>query len=149
MIEVKIENLNELKRALAKAPQITVSELGNAVKKYIDTIYVPIKVEAPRRTGNLGRHINRYFSFLAGIIKSEAPYSSAVHDGSVPHVIVPKNKPFLAWKKDGKWIYCKRPVFHPGYKGYPWMQNVVDRMEGIKNFIFDNALKNIVKKLSE
>lgn len=47
---------------------------------------------------------------------SDVPYA-AIHEfggTTKPHVIRPKRKPFLSFMKDGKWIYTKKDIQHPG-----------------------------------
>jgi hypothetical protein len=84
------------------------------------------KLEAPRRTGNLGRtiRIGRVSASEAETIAG-ASYAIYVHEGTKPHMI-PKagntSAKTLRWKTGtgGKVRFAKR-VRHPGTKANPFM----------------------------
>jgi hypothetical protein len=92
------------------------------------------KLEAPRRTGNLGRtiRIGRVSASEAETIAG-ASYAIYVHEGTRAHDIRPRNRKALAFpadggsatlsgrvRKGGKVRFAKR-VRHPGTKANPFM----------------------------
>lgn len=57
--------------------------------------------------------------------ENDVTYAYYVHEGTAPHTIFPKNKPFLVffWPNapgGGRWVRAKS-VRHPGYKGNPFL----------------------------
>lgn len=51
-------------------------------------------------------------------IGTDVEYASGVENGTVPHIIVPKEKKALRWKgPDGKFRFAKK-VHHPGTAGH-------------------------------
>ncbi len=61
-------------------------------------------------------------------------YAAAVHDGSRPHIIRPKNKKALAFKRGGKTVFATS-VKHPGAPARPWLLNAAKDVAGRKGFI--------------
>ena len=55
---------------------------------------------------------------------NQAYYTLYVHFGTKPHIIRPKKKKLLRFEKNGRWI-SKKIVYHPGYKGDPFLFNAV------------------------
>jgi hypothetical protein len=80
------------------------------------------KLEAPRRTGNLGRtiRIGRVSASEAETIAG-ASYAIYVHEGTRPHVIVPRKAKALAWKGTGGKVRFAKRIRHPGTKANPFM----------------------------
>jgi len=68
-------------------------------------------------TGNYAGYIATSHARLRGV-KFHYPFS--VHDGHKAFTIHPKNKPFLAFQIQSKWIYTKKPVNIPATKGRPF-----------------------------
>lgn len=111
------------------------------------------KLEAPRRTGNLGRSIRlgRVSATEAETIAG-ANYAIYVHEGTRPHEIRPRNKKALAFpansgsatlggrvRSGGKVRFAKR-VRHPGTKPNPFMlRGAVKAIEGtgFAKFVID------------
>lgn len=64
----------------------------------------------------------------------EKDYAAAVHDGSKPHIIRPKNKKALAFKIGGATVFAQK-VKHPGAPARPWLLNAARDVAGRKGFI--------------
>lgn len=54
-----------------------------------------------------------------------APHALFVHFATKAHAIVPKNKKALRWSGGGRFMFAKR-VWHPGYRGDPYLHNAAD-----------------------
>lgn len=95
---------------------VTVPRLGNQM------------VNAAKRRANVKTGVMRSrieFRIVAttpvgGLLAARTKYSKAVHDGSRPHRIEPRNGTVLAFKVGGKTVYA-RGVNHPGYRGNPFL----------------------------
>lgn len=146
-ISVKIENANAIKRMFDRAPAIATAEISGAVKDATFEISRQTKLEVPVDTGKLRQHIEVSIHPMSGTITPLQKYALTVHEGTKPHTILPKNKPFLAFKSKGKWIYAKK-VRHPGTKANPFMDRAVDNSRETINKIFETALGNIVTKMA-
>jgi HK97 gp10 family phage protein len=150
-IQIKVTGLKELQTALKKAPELTVNEIGKAVRKSLETIRTQSLKEAPVNKGfgggNLRQKISgpRMESKIKGMIVSEAPYSAAVHDGSRPHEIRPKQKKVLANKRTGQ--FFGQLVHHPGTKPNPFFTRSIEKTKDKVNGYFKKAMDNVLKTL--
>lgn len=75
------------------------------------------------RTGKLRRSTKATFrraDMTASLVNAQ-PYALYVDEGTRPHEIAARNKPFLRffWKREGRWVTTKR-VFHPGTQSMPF-----------------------------
>ena len=93
---------------------------------------VEAKMRVPVRTGNLGRTIRddpikvTGPRRLSGGVTAHADYAAAVHQGSRPHVIRPRNPGgVLRFNMGARVVYAKR-VNHPGSKGRPFLKNAAE-----------------------
>ncbi len=71
-----------------------------------------------------------------------APYARFVHDGSRPHVILPKDKRTLRWPVPGGFAFAKR-VNHPGYSGDAWLRRAATQALPIFERALDQRLKGV------
>ena len=89
--------------------------------------------DVPVLTGNLGRSIREDEIVAAGPLKLEggvtahADYAAAVHEGSRPHVIVPRRASVLRFEVGGRTVFARR-VQHPGTKPRPFLRNAAERI---------------------
>ncbi len=146
MYEIKIDNLQELREAFKKAPEITDKELQKATKDAGKFILATEKSEVPVKTGQLRRSITLEYRPISVSIYPAVKYALPVHEGSRPHVIVPKTKKMLAFKIGGKMVFAKR-VNHPGNKPNPFVDRTVSKSESPVNAFFSKALDNIINFL--
>lgn len=91
------------------------------------------KADVPVRTGNLGRSIQEDPIRFVGPFRVEtgvtarANYAAAVHEGTKPHVIKPRNASVLAFPIGGKMVFAKS-VRHPGTRARPFLRNAAERV---------------------
>lgn len=70
---------------------------------------------------------------IAGV-ENPTEYAMFVHEGTKPHVILPKNAKVLTWKPRGGAQVFARKVNHPGTKAQPWLARsaeLVSQRQGI------------------
>ncbi|WP_010295889.1 hypothetical protein [Clostridium senegalense] len=70
---------------------------------------------------------NNYSIFISHGVE----YGGILEEGSKPHTITPKNKPYLCFRgSDGDWRKTK-VVHHPGTKGFKTLENTLERNKGM------------------
>lgn len=89
---VKIENLEQIKSAFRRSPQIMTKELYKAIKTSIFEIETESKSNTPVATGYLRASHQTTFEPLKGMIEPTANYATFVHEGTR----YMKARPFLA-----------------------------------------------------
>lgn len=57
---------------------------------------------------------------VIGGVEAQTDYAMFVHEGTRPHVIVPRRAKVLAWQSNSGVAFAKR-VNHPGTKAQPWL----------------------------
>ena len=147
-IEVKIQNLNEVKAALAKSPIIVSKHINKAIRESITLdLQRDITEETPRKTGELKRSILRgiRISNLRGEIGTNLNYALYVHRKTKPHIIVPKTKKALYWKGAA---HPYRIVHHPGTKANPFMERGVRKAEPSINRRFQVGLRDALNEIA-
>ena len=94
------------------------------------------RADVPVLTGNLGRTIReRSITQPAPLIVEggvdaggrDAPYAPFVHQGTRPHVIMPRNARALRFEVGGRTVFARR-VNHPGTRARPFLKNAADRV---------------------
>lgn len=81
-IEVKITNLNEIRRAFSKAPQLTTKYVNAAIQISLFKIETDSKRETPVDTGYLRSSHQTMFRDLYGELEPKAKYAIYVHEGT-------------------------------------------------------------------
>jgi HK97 gp10 family phage protein len=149
-IKVKIEGLDDLARAFAKAPEETLNQISDAVKKSARSIQSAALKEAPvnKRSGggNLRQNIRTHMlTKTKAEIVSNAPYSLFVEEGTSPHIISVRNKKVLANKRAGE--FYGKTVRHPGTKPNPFMHRALEKSMARINDFFATAITNVINTL--
>ena len=118
-VTVEIKNLEQIRSAFRKAPEIMASELDRAIQKSIFAIQRDSMKNTPVDTGRLRASHRTKFSSLKGELDVGASYAIYVHEGT--HRM--KSRPFLA--------------------------NSVKDNESTVDDYFVNAVDNTLKKISD
>lgn len=89
----------------------------------------------PVDTGRLRSSITTEVAISGGGIPvvrvgTNVDYAEAVHEGTRPHVIVPRNASVLRFPSRGGAIVFTRRVNHPGTRGVPFLRNALDAARG-------------------
>ncbi len=145
--DIKVEGLERLQNAFQRAPEIVGREVQQALNLATTKVQAEARKEAPVKTGYLRKRILFTVEPFRGIVESKAEYGIYVHEGTRPHDIYPVKKPVLADKKK-KIIYGKH-VYHPGFKGNPFMERGAKNAESDVQKIFQKAVENITNQLAK
>ena len=114
MLQRRAEGAPERAEAILKA---VASELERDIKE-----------RAPKKTGKMADSIKVSFPDPLTVQISGNAVMAYQEFGTKPHVILPKNKPYLMFKtKDGKWVRTKR-VNHPGTPANPFVRPAVSEL---------------------
>lgn len=82
-VSIKITNLNEIRAAFSKAPQIMTVNLQKAIQRSILRIGARSRRNTPVRTGRLrASHYERFYSTLKGEVGTNTSYDLFVHEGT-------------------------------------------------------------------
>lgn len=84
------------------------------------------KMTVPVKKGQLkssGHH--QRMGRLSYVVYFNKEYAAHVEFGVSAHQIAPKNKGFLAFQIGGKWVYTKKAVMHPGFKGRFYLTDAI------------------------
>jgi hypothetical protein len=147
---VEITNLDKFMALLKNFPGTTEKNLQRAIDAgAAEVLKNATRVNVPWKTGNLvhsfGVVRGRLFASVAPDRLTPAKYAKWVHDGTGPHVIVPKNGKALFWKGAAHPV---SRVNHPGSKGNPFIPRILEKATPQIQAHFANALENILKEIS-
>lgn len=141
--EIKIQNLDELREAFKKSPEVVGKELEKATKGAGKHILATEKAEVPIKTGTLRRSITMDYRPISVAIYPTVKYALPVHEGSGAHVIFPKTKKVLRFRVGGKWVFARK-VNHPGTKANPFVERTVAKADRGVNDYFMTAMDDII-----
>ncbi|NCD40556.1 MAG: hypothetical protein EOL88_00540 [Bacteroidia bacterium] len=150
MYSIEVENLKEIQEAFTRAPLLVSSELIKGVKEAGKVVLRTEKKEAPvGKTGLLRRTIAMDYAPISVKIYPTREYAGYVHEGTGIYgkrndYIRPVNAKVLAFKVGGKMIFTKKVK---GQKANPFVERTANIVASPINTIFNNVLKNIVKKI--
>lgn len=122
--------------AMKQAIQDTVIKTGLRIEQVAKET-APIGVNPPVDAGNYRSQI---LYDGGNEVVAHAQYSACIEYGTQPHIITPKDKKFLHFKKDGKEVFAKL-VHHPGTKPNPVMRNAAAKVQKEIPQIFKEAQK--------
>lgn len=160
-VSLTIENAKELQKVFRKAPGIASKEYRRSLERIASHVTSEAQKNAPvgkgrGSPGNMGRkgyggnlrQSIRYMPYGATGYKVRvgAHYGIYVDQGTKPHVILPKRKPFLAFQVDGKWVFTKR-VNHPGTRPTYFFTNAVKDSETYANVEMGKAMDRVIRQM--
>lgn len=133
-----------LRRSIKNAMERSVSKLHN---------YATTHHRFVSRTGTLERAVQSEvtdggFRGVVSLNEGVAGYGPCVHEGSMAHVIRPRNKRVLRWPGKGGFVFSKIS-HHPGYKGDPFLYDALDDNSAEIDKIFDEEIENAVNELAD
>jgi len=108
------------KKAREAWPEFLLDKMANELRSRI-YYYMP------ERTGRLRKSIiiDRGPGWRS--VEVTAPYTLYVEDGVRPHIIKPRVKKALAFRKDDE-IVVRKKVMHPGFSGRKFFKKAFDEM---------------------
>lgn len=114
--------------------RIIQGESRRAIRQRAPQVLNRAKILAPVDTGRLrasGKiRYSGLFSFRAkATVFFDVDYAKAVHDGTRPHVIRPRNAQVLRFVVGGRVVYAK-VVHHPGTRARPYLDRALREIVG-------------------
>lgn len=167
-LEVKIENLPELRRAFREFPKIAAPILQRALMatQFIFQKNTLKDDPVPWRTGFLLSSFRFKTSLSQANWFPTAKYAPFVEFGTAPHTIMPVSARVLAWQSGGAGRYVTASsgrqyyksggggmtfamrVNHPGSKPRPFMKKIVQKSAAEINKLFGQAGDMITKEIA-
>lgn len=150
-VTMTIENADALLATFRRAPGIASKEFLASLEKVAAKVVSEAQHASPVGKypggGNLRQSI-RYTRYGATgfVVWVNAQYGVYVDQGTKPHLILPRRKPFLAFQKDGRWIFTKR-VNHPGTRAQPFFTNAVKTGETYANTELAAAMDRVLSQI--
>lgn len=148
-VELQIKGFNELVKQMERYPAISEKHVNNAINRSLVRILGQEKQQAPVGvTGNLRDNWKIDIGRFTGSLRSNAPYSIAVHQGTGPHNVSGETlKAWAARKGLNPWAVAASIRKH-GTKANPFLQKSV-QVEGENvNREFSTALGAILKEIT-
>lgn len=151
MISISIDS-REMQRFIKdidKFSEDKQSGIRREISRASYSIQAKAKEEAPVKKGFLRNSIDVIIqnSGVTGQIIVKRNYGIFVHEGTRPHIILPKNKRVLAWrgmsisgKRSKEYTFASK-VNHPGTKANPFLARAADK----ERPIYQQNLINIFK----
>lgn len=120
--------------------QVGIYLSGDMAKEApVDTGRLQGAIELPIQSGPAEFEINIGVDYWEPV-----QFGSGIHGPKgKPYDIYPKNKPFLAFKVKGQWIYVAYIKDHPGRKPDPFIDRAIDGMGAHLDTIVDNVLRSL------
>lgn len=150
-IRIKTD-FDKLARAFEKAPQAT----RDMVRKQLKIAAEGIKDRASTehryksRSGELERKgIATMVEDNVAVISlsPRVPYGIYVHEGTKPHIILPRQKKILRWSDGEGNYFFSRKVNHPGTKPDPFLYDAAKVETPLIQSRFEGALEKLVRSL--
>ena len=91
----------------------------------------PVDTGLMRASGMM--RIGGFGSQVVGEVEYTADYSLAVHNGTRPHVILPRRGQYLRFQVGGRTVYARR-VNHPGTRPRPFLATALTEVAGREGF---------------
>jgi len=156
-IKLTLQNGKELLKTFKAAPAIAAKEYRDSLERIAANVVMLAQKNAPVNKGEGGgkrgyggnlRQSIRYFPYgnTGFMVRVGAEYGVYVDQGTKPHVILPRTKPYLAFQINGRWIYTKR-VNHPGTKPTFFFTNAVKATEPYANAEMGKAMDRVLNQL--
>ncbi|MBR6635950.1 MAG: hypothetical protein IKK97_00715 [Phascolarctobacterium sp.] len=149
-IRIKTD-FDKLARAFEKAPQATRDMVRKQLKIAAESIKDRASTEHryKRKDGMLEREgIDTMVEDNVAVISlsPRVPYGIYVHEGTKPHIILPRRKKLLRWTDGNRW-FSKYQVNHPGTKPDPFLYNAAKVETPLIQSRFEGALEKLVRSL--
>jgi len=148
-LSIKIKNLPQIQAKLRAMPVAMTTELRTAVQQTLAKVTRETIKESPVNKstggGNLRQSISSALTGTAsGKLIVNSDYGIYVHEGTAPHIILPKNKKALANVRGGQFFGKK--VHHTGTRANPFLHRAVENStEEVQNY-FQEAVRRVANK---
>lgn len=147
MIEVSIPKAERIVELFSRYPKISEEILEKAISGSLAVLARnTTRGTVPWRTGYLLHSFLERRGRLWGSWGPNVYYAVYVHEGTRPHVILPKFKEALFW--EGAEHPVKR-VNHPGTKPNPFTEKILRESKKDITELFEDAIRLIKERLEE
>lgn len=147
-VKIVVKDLDKLTALADKFPHIADKYVTMAIRRSLTRILGTQKTEAPFGvTGQLRDRWELNVSSFKGILRSQMPYSIAVHEGTKPHYVSAER--LAPWAKNkGLNLYAvSKNIQKFGTAPNPFFERAVRKEEQNVQGEFKNALINLTKEL--
>lgn len=145
-VEIQIQNIDELRRAMRDYPKISEPILQKAINASGAILAKhTTRPDVPFRTGRLLQSFIARFARLQVRWLPTVRYAIFVHEGTAPHDIFPRLKRALFWEGA---THPVKHVRHPGTKPNKFMERIAKRSEREIVQIFKQAGDLITKEIA-
>ena len=146
LVAIEIKNLSQLQQTLREYPRISEPILQKAIYASIAILAKhTTRPTVPFRTGRLIQSFVPRFARLQGRWGPTVRYAIYVHEGTRPHIILPRFKQALWWEGAPHPV---KKVHHPGTKPNPFMEKIRSNAEQEISGVFLQALNRISQEIS-
>lgn len=148
-IQIKIQNLDEVKKGLNEAPIFFAKNIDKAIHHSIEEVRKNVLDYAPSGAGNdLRLRWDTIFKPLYGALISGVKHGIFVHEGTKPHWTSIKN--LADWARlRGLNVYAlQRSIAKKGTKANPFLAKAVDAAENKINQFFKEAVEKSLEDIA-
>ncbi len=146
IVEIEIPNLPALKQAFRDYEKISEPILERAIHASAAILAKhSTRPTVPFRTGRLIQSFVAQFGRLQARWSPTVRYAIYVHEGTRPHIILPRIKKALWWEGA---LHPVRRVQHPGTKANPFMQRIANQSQPEIEGTFVQALDLINREIA-
>lgn len=148
-VQVEVKGFDKLVKQIEKYPAISEKHVGKAINKGLVRILGQEKQQAPVGvTANMRDNWRIDMGRFTGALRSMAPYSMAVHQGTGPHYVSGETlKAWAARKGLNPWAVAANIRKH-GTKANPFLKRSVELENANVNRDFKDALDAILKEVT-
>lgn len=152
-LKITIQDERGLSDLFKRAPAFAAKEYRNSLERVAVTVVSSAQRKAPvgkgySHGGNLRQSIGYKPNGLSGfLVYVNSSYGLYVDQGTRPHVIVPKRSKFLAFQKNGEWVFAKR-VQHPGTRPTHFFTDAVTEGQSFADAEMQRAMDKVVQFIS-
>jgi type IV secretory pathway TrbD component len=148
-VQLEVKGLGKLMKQVEKYPAISEKHVNTAINRSLVRILGQEKQQAPVGvSGNMRDNWRVDMGRFSGSLKSMAPYSMAVHQGTGPHYVSGETlKAWAARKGLNPWAVA-RSIAKKGTKANPFLKRSVEIETENVNREFKDALDGILKDIT-
>jgi hypothetical protein len=149
-VTLKVANLREFTELAEKYPAIAEKHVNRAIARSLVRILGEEKSQAPFGvTGNLRDNWTTTFGRFTGSLRSNAPYSMAVHEGTAPHYVSPAQIKRWAEARGLNPFAVAKSIARKGTRANPFLRRSVDAVQSSVDGEFAQGLDGLVAELAK
>lgn len=134
MIEVRIKNINEVRKTFSNYPKISAKYIQRAIKISLLKIERRAKEKTPVDTGALRAKWNLNLGFLRGTLAPKSEYASSVEYGTKPHWVSVDKLKGWARRHGISPFAVQHSIANKGTRKQPFLEPAVNENEVSREF---------------